>query len=246
MKFESVFYSLLGGSIALAQEEISDEVNRNLNNVKAQVAEGLVPYFQELAVQQGVGPSRAARDLFLYYGCYCFSADNRSAGPRNNYHGPPKDELDNLCYKLYRAQTCLKKDMDENNEGACDPHAQYKTYRDANNVIQCGKNPNSDPNYNTDPANACAMRNCALEQQFVQSVVDLLKTDFEADPDNLKYNKKSGKYLQNCPTPTGNGNGNNNGGSKQCCGDGFNRRPYNDVMHSCCVDGSVTSFGNCP
>jgi len=248
MKFPAVFYSLVGSSIVLAQEDaLSDDVNRNLNNLNSQFANSFPSYFQEIALSQGVSEQKAAKDMFLYYGCYCFGAEWLSAGPRNNYHGPPVDKLDNLCYKLYRAQSCLKNDMLESGEGECDVHEKYITYREkSTNLIKCGRDPKRFPDYNTNPANACKMRTCALEQQFVQSVVDLLKTDFEAQPDEFNFNKKTDKYLTNCPTGKGTNNNNNAGNNKQCCGDGFNRRPYNDVMHSCCVDGQVTSFGSCP
>ena len=255
MKFPTVFYSLaLSGSVILAQEsnnsDVSDDANRNLNNVKDIIGDatsGYLAYFEEIASQQGVSKKRATKDFFLHYGCYCFAYDNHSAGPRNNYHGPPKDELDNLCYKLWRAQTCLKADLLESGAGECDTRTEYKIHRDDNTKeLKCGRHPKQDGgSYINDPANACAMQLCALEMSFVQSVVDLLKTDFERT-NEYKFTHKSGKYETECPAGKGSGSNNNNGNNKQCCGEGFDRRPYNDVMHSCCVDGSVTSFGSCP
>merc|ERR1712178_334702 len=124
-------------------------------DLNTQLAQGFPSYFQELALEQGVGEARAAKDLMLYYGCYCFGAQWLSAGPRNNYHGPPKDELDNLCYKLYRAQTCLKADMLSNDEGECDVHQKYPVYREkVTNAIKCGVDPKKNPDWNSDPANA--------------------------------------------------------------------------------------------
>merc|ERR1712048_385343 len=85
---------------------------RTFGQIRKQMTSRLADMFIEIAEKKGLPPKVATRSHIMKYGCYCFTSDRSSAiGPRFDYHGPPKDDLDAICYRLYKAQNCLKKDQ---------------------------------------------------------------------------------------------------------------------------------------
>ena len=194
-----------------------------------------------------------ARDILFRHGCYCYSMGSGNVGPRHNYHGPALDKLDELCRDLYRAQRCLKYEMESssssnsnsNNSVSCNLSIGYPFYKNQNTgEIIC--NHQTNPNWNQKPENQCRYKNCQLEKEFIEKVEALLSSTpmnrHERNIINPIYADISdndyGKY---CPAETYSGN---NKGLEACCGIGIERKPYDAVNRSCCSE-KVVDLGNC-
>ena len=117
----------------------------------------------------------------MRHGCYCFPSNaesNKIAGPRNNYHGPPLDELDALCKKLWISQKCLTQ------EDNCDVSASYPWFYDESGEmgeLKCGKEDNSNWGEKDIPQVKCKMDNCELEKEFVLRIERLIEKGFDVD-----------------------------------------------------------------
>lgn len=205
--------------------------------------EHLIPELNK-GVAHDPNDPRLSRQVLFKHGCYCFPDRDGIARPRNNYHGPGVDELDNLCRDLYRAQKCLKDEEAYQGE-QCELVQDYAFWRKDDGTIECGKwSEKTKDSWKLKPQNQCAYKNCLLEREFVYKVEALLRSGFDVENSPVK-NLEDEDYDAFCPT------GGNNGIQNRvepeniaCCGNDLNRRPYNVLVQKCC-DGEVSSFGSC-
>lgn len=225
------------------QPAVSGPDNRYLWTAYSML-EHLVPELNK-GVAHDPNDPRLSRQVLFKHGCYCFPDRDGIARPRNGYHGPGVDELDNLCRDLYRAQKCLKEEEVYNGE-ECELIQDYAFWRKDDGTIECGKwSEKTKDSWKTRPENQCAYKNCLLEREFVYQVEALLKSGFDVENSPVKNLNDGPEYEAVCPTGA---NGGNNVRIEPeniaCCGNDLNRRPYNNLVQKCC-DGEVSSFGSC-
>lgn len=178
--------------------------------------------------------SAIAKSNVFRHGCYCFSRPGALVGPRNGYHGPPKDELDALCRDLFRAQKCLPSDIAD-----CDADRAYPFTKNNDGSVSCGPDPVQFPKWATKANNACKLSTCELELEFAEAVKALYDGGFDADAAGFSYIKDT-DYDAVCPSnPTG-----IPPPALSCCGIGTKRKPFNTVTEQCCGD-NIVSPGSC-
>ena len=169
--------------------------------------------------------------LYIYqHGCYCFPSASSVPGSRFNYHGPPIDELDDLCLQLSRAQRCLK--IERN----CNVNEFYPFYLEEDEVT--GKNKTicdavNNPNFSKREKNQCKIENCKLEAAFVEQVVDLISGGYVK---NWDFTTSDANYTQLC-VPNGHLPVAKNG--QECCGTGLSRRSFDPRQRECCQESGI-------
>lgn len=200
------------------------------------------------------------------YGCNCF--------PRNKWvenlfgkewkhvmtglNGEPLDEIDAACAVMAKRVNCLDIDFnslelkdwpgsnDNNPRDTCDYIQWYATF-DNGNGVTCGDE--SNPNYIDDSnwwykpenigyhnMNQCRNTLCEIEMEFARSVAPLLR-----DPNAFATANSGNKGAWDkgaCQMTKHYMN------MDSCCGDKFNRVPFDSSLQQCC-DGVVTEFGGC-
>ena len=233
MKLSNIFYLSLTCGYSQAEDSSEDLPLQDGKHLWQQAN-----MLQSLVSQ--VFPDKRDAFEFVYkYGCYCHSSF-RMTGSANNYHGPALDELDSLCRDSHRAQRCLEDEFGGSLTGENKRDRSYPWYLDANtNQIVC--NNQNNPAWASRDDNQMRLRNCLIEKEFVESIVDLINGGtFERNENWIKMNNN--KYANACPT-TANGNPGGSGG-KICCGTGLSAKPYNTATKICC-DNEVQELGTC-
>lgn len=198
-----------------------------------------------LALKLGTTEEQA-KDLIDNYGCYCYALGSGLVGPHHHYIGEPKDELDNLCKNLYRAQKCVEIDVN-NGVYLSDCSIEDMFYYRVENTsdIICLEKADEDGSTFTDLMNdrrECKKSICELEVDFADKIVDLVNNQgFVANPDYYGWNDS--EYQLNCLRTIG-----NTGGVKTkdlaCCGTGVDRKTYNPFVHDCCNE-NILAAGSC-
>ena len=177
------------------------------------------------------------------YGCFCFQDGSKAIGGQ----GKPVDRRDRLCKKLYQCKKCIKLDFSDPNV-SCDP--DYDAYDMTVSVSQSndGNIDNFDITCN-DEINSCKRTTCECDKAFA---VDFATTWDDDNYDlslwynnrNVKIARKEGRELfdkENVCQKI-----NKNSQKASCCGEGLERKPYNDFLQDCCSDGQARSVGTCP
>lgn len=201
-------FSVSSQSIIPSANETNPELiqqARTFGQIRKQVTGRLPDHFGQIAEKKGlINAKFATRNFLLRYGCYCFPNDMTSVGPRSDYHGPPKDDLDAICYKLFRAQKCLKQDHQNNNNilgNSCDVNQKYPIHvaKSGDRTTSCGPKKNT-YSWIKDPVNQCQYKNCLLEKEFVEDIVDLLQNSNYQQ--NSKFETKNDEDYNNlCKNP---------------------------------------------
>ena len=166
--------------------------------------------------------AKAAKHALDNYGCYCHPVKSKNVGPHGDYNGPPLDELDHLCKKFWQAQRCLSEGCDSTTdfEDVWDPSSSQHACLDTD---------------------SCAREVCALEIDFNERVAALLASGAYTQDDN-KGTKTEAAYNAIC---TASNKAVKQGPKNACCGNGIERKTFNDIMFDCCSDGSIKSMGTC-
>merc|ERR1712178_426709 len=176
------------------------------------------------------------------YGCWCYFYDDVGRGK-----GTPVDEIDAFCKLLNEGYECAIRDSED--EGlSCVPWEQ-----DYNSGTGSGVNlGRSCAELNTDP---CAVRSCAVEGQFVQSLTALFLSGNSINYDEYGHENFDPSHDVGCPVKPGVKGSSN---AKACCGAYPNRFPfktldgdraccgartYNTQLLNCCGNGQVKA--NC-
>lgn len=258
LKFSGILISLAGFQSISAEEVPNGPGLRYYAKVQSILEQRLEEYFTTETGKKVGGKLRIFK-----YGCYCFPGNKAEYGnvamnnprPRNGYTGPPLDELDALCYKLFKSEQCLEQKWQADPVTA--PYCNfthtasfnYKYSIDENKNTVCGIGHFTNrkkQNYLANNANtmSCKLDSCNLEDEFLNSFIDLVENQGFLDRFNRQHNMiHDDEYDSLCVNPSRN----NVGGPKQfdeCCGVGLNRRFYNGAIHSCCNE-KVVPFGTC-
>lgn len=217
--------------------------------VRDRIEERLPNYFNK-TLNGGV-----PRSLYRY-GCYCFPGKSENIPgnenmnnpkPRNNYRGPPVDEIDRLCMQLWQAEQCMEKDWQANGQDNC-------------NLIEpkWGMNywyeENADGSSNCDQSNhrfykhkvrqnvdGCMEDACNVETLFIQEFLALMDSGYQFSKQYMWNNDE--KYDTTCPKKT-DFNGPPLKEFNTCCGTGLKRKLFNSAYSECCND-KIVPFGSC-
>lgn len=170
-------------SLALAEEEFDP---RYLNKVKNRIEERLPNYFNRTVT--GV-----PRSLYRY-GCYCFpgkkdtipgNENMNNPKPRNNYRGPPVDEIDRLCMQLWQAEQCMEKDWQNNGYDNCnlvDPRFSFNYWYEERPDGSTNCDQSNHQHYNSKVkrnAVECLTDACNIETLFIQEFLALMDSGYE-------------------------------------------------------------------
>jgi len=201
------------------------------------------------------------------YGCNCFPKNkwiNRNVFGLDWPHvmtgvnGEPLDDVDAACTILAKRVKCLDidfnsmelKDWPNSNNGqprdTCDYIQWYNTF-DEGSGVTCGyaENPNyadasnwwyKPENIGFHNMNQCRNTICEAEMEFARIVAPLL-----VDPVQFAKNNNGNKGAWEkgmCQMQ------NHNLNLDSCCGDKFERSPFDSSVKVCC-DGKITDTGNC-
>lgn len=217
-------------SISLNLSDVAENVERHLWHQSRMLTELLNSVFPD---------SADAWNYLAKYGCYCHQADLKMPGVRNNYHGPPLDELDGLCRDSFRAQRCLQNEFDKEFVKATGDNSRgYPWYIDDNtNEIVC--NHKDFPKWKLREQNQFRLKNCLIEKEFVEKVVILLQNGYTQNPDWAQLTNR--KYNDACPVVR---SGTIPVERDECCGLGMSRKPYNAALKQCCNE-QIVEVGSC-
>ena len=231
MKFAPVIFSLaFSGYLVQAQneQEEDNEAERSLWQQSNMLSKVLPDTFPEL---------KDAFQTIYRYGCYCHQAELKMPASRNNYHGPPLDELDSLCRDSFRAQKCLSEEYDREFSTEDNTSRTYPWYIDENtNQIVC--NNKNKPIWKDREWNQFRLKNCLIEKEFVENVINLIQNGYVQNVDYIKMG--NWKYNQNCPAAIAVPPPANN----ECCGSGLSRKPFNNAVKQCCNE-EIVDMGSC-
>lgn len=151
-------------------------------------------------------------------------------GPINNYLGPPVDELDRLCKKYWVAIHCLPE--------ACQTPEFYNAAIawSWNSFDQSAVCEDSDP---------CLQQYCELEIDFTEKVAMLMTLKgYVRDVAEPLTTWDEARYAEVCPATVRDPNETDHGGKNACCGNGIDKRGYNDIAFQCCDDGTIQPYGS--
>ena len=195
------------------------------------------------------GSRGTARDFIIKHGCYCFpggqSYDPKIVGPRYGYHGPALDELDQLCKDLWRAQTCLNKELECTIDDYTYPFQIIPNPIDptATPTIECGPGNENQESWSTRPQKACTRNVCELEKEFALRVAGLVSSGYQLT--ESVSNILDQRYWKYCPTGVYENELPRAGKVRTCCGEGMDRRLFNPFVYECCDDERVRGVGQC-
>lgn len=194
-----------------------------------------------------------AQKFIRNYGCHCYIDGSKTVGQSRSLKKHPVvslDDFDALCQSLARAQRCIDVDVANSEfQTQCRLEGHYEWHMDTGaNTIMCGIL-GEDPNDTSSWAfnHPCRMQLCSLEKQFAEDILDMVANGYTKN--NAWHRMDDTDYNAQCSKTVGQGGTDHgNRGEKQwsCCGTGLARKPYNDLIHVCCNDGSISSPGMCP
>ena len=230
---------LLINCLCLAQEIVvsnstqpSDENLRGFYDPFRGLQDQSILLYQIASLQYNLdifaSPKQAKRFLFNH-GCYCYPMNTKSVGPKFNYNGPPVDALDRLCKKLWQAKKCI--DIVTGNGLPCNTNIDYDHFWHPND--------NKPVCINSDE---CSKSVCNLEIDFNNRVSELLASGRYAKDAGVFSTSTEEEYNAHCFEPP---RANPGGRKDECCGEGIERRFYNDVIFECCGDQTIKQTGTC-
>ena len=162
------------------------------------------------------------------YGCHCFQEMNDLVRGQ----GPPVDELDNLCKKLFKCHQCVNK-IDYPGEG-CEFTSSYK-YQQVPELFCEPVGTNT----------ACQKEQCECDLKFAEELAELWVGD---DWEFNNFYWKQRKNVKKNPTFDKEAVCYQSGSAEEtdkCCGQPGSRVPYNSDLRECCTDGKLRGFGAC-
>lgn len=191
-------------------------------------------------------------DSIWNYGCWCYFGENMRHG-----RGTPVNEVDKTCRALNYCYQCVRLDERENNENpkTCAPgevayNRPVSLNKEAHEMqIACAKENQGD---------SCKINTCQCETQFISRIISFFFENHRFEP-QYKHDKGlfnpndscgplppnwrniDGEEDKDHPNDYGNGNAHWNGygqknpqGTRQCCGQYPDRKPYNTAIQGCC------------